>query len=97
VTAKEPAPATWHPLFDGKLLDTFRGWRSETCRGLACGRRHARQGGDVDDLVTKEKFGNFELELEWMIGKGGNSGVFLSRYARVRPHLLERTGVSAAR
>ena len=30
VSAKEPAPATWHPLFEGKLLDTFRGWRSES-------------------------------------------------------------------
>ncbi len=32
--------------------------------------------GDVDDLVTREQFGNFELELEWKIGKGGNSGIF---------------------
>jgi hypothetical protein len=79
VSAKDPdpAPAAWHPLFDGKLLDTFRGWRSE---GMPEGW-HVVDGalvkeGDVDDLVTKEKFGNFELELEWMIGKGGNSGVF---------------------
>jgi hypothetical protein len=77
VSAKEPAPAAWHPLFEGKLLDTFRGWRAE---GMPEGW-HVVDGtlskeGDVDDLVTKEKFGNFELELEWMIGKGGNSGVF---------------------
>src|SRR3982074_3407929 len=32
--------------------------------------------GPVDDLVTNESFGNFELELEWKIGKGGNSGIF---------------------
>ena len=32
--------------------------------------------GPVDDLVTKQRFGDFELELEWKIGKGGNSGVF---------------------
>jgi hypothetical protein len=77
VSAKDAAPGTWRPLFDGKLLDTFRGWRSE---GMPEGW-HVVDGalakeGDVDDLVTKEKFGNFELELEWMIGKGGNSGVF---------------------
>ena len=71
-----PAPA-WRTLFDGKLLDTFRGWRSE---GMPEGW-HVADGllvkeGDVDDLVTKEQFGNFELELEWRIGKGGNSGVF---------------------
>ncbi len=32
--------------------------------------------GSVDDLVTREQFGNFELELEWKIGRAGNSGVF---------------------
>ncbi len=32
--------------------------------------------GSVDDLVTREQFGNFELELEWKIGKAGNSGIF---------------------
>ena len=71
-----PAPA-WRTLFDGKLPDTFRGWRSE---GMPEGW-HVADGllvkeGDVDDLVTKEQFGNFELELEWRIGKGGNSGIF---------------------
>jgi len=78
VKAQGSAPAAhWHTLFDGKLLDTFRGWRAE---GMPEGW-HVVDGtlakeGDVDDLVTKEQFGNFELELEWKIGKGGNSGVF---------------------
>jgi hypothetical protein len=30
----------------------------------------------VDDLVTREEFGNFELEFEWKLTKGGNAGVF---------------------
>jgi hypothetical protein len=34
------------------------------------------QDGPVDDLVTTQSFGNFELELEWKIGKAGNSGIF---------------------
>jgi hypothetical protein len=72
-----PPAAKWRTLFDGKLLDTIRGWHSE---GMPEGW-HVIDGtlakeGDVDDLVTKEQFGNFELELEWKIGKGGNSGVF---------------------
>ena len=72
-----PAAGAWQPLFDGKLLDTFRGWRSE---GMPEGW-HVVDGtltkeGDVDDLVTKAQYGNFELELEWKIGKAGNSGVF---------------------
>ena len=32
--------------------------------------------GPVDDLVTNKTYGNFELELEWKIGREGNSGVF---------------------
>ncbi len=28
------------------------------------------------DIITKEKFRNFELSLEWNIAKNGNSGVF---------------------
>ena len=77
VSAKDPAPnLKWHTLFDGKLLDTFRGWRSD---GMPEGW-HVVDGilqkeGSVDDLVTREQFGNFELELDWKIGEAGNSGV----------------------
>jgi hypothetical protein len=72
-----PPTAKWHTLFDGKMLDAFRGWRSP---GMPEGW-HVVDGtlvkeGDVDDLVTKEQFGNFELEVDWKIGKAGNSGVF---------------------
>jgi hypothetical protein len=30
----------------------------------------------IEDIISRDEFGNFELELEWKIGKGGNSGVF---------------------
>jgi hypothetical protein len=30
----------------------------------------------VEDIVSKDEFGDFELELEWTIGEAGNSGVF---------------------
>jgi hypothetical protein len=78
-SAKDTPPPTakWRVLFDGTLLDTFRGWRSD---GMPEGW-HVVDGtlakeGHVDDLVTRDQFGNFELELEWKIGKAGNSGVF---------------------
>lgn len=29
------------------------------------------------DIVTDEEFGNFELQLEWRISKGGNSGIII--------------------
>jgi len=30
----------------------------------------------VADIVTRNEYGNFELELEWQIGEAGNSGIF---------------------
>ena len=30
----------------------------------------------VADIVSKDEFSNFELELEWKIGEAGNSGIF---------------------
>ncbi|MGO9934751.1 MAG: DUF1080 domain-containing protein [Steroidobacteraceae bacterium] len=67
----------WQWLFDGKINDNFRGWSAD---GLPAGW-HVVDGtlakeGAVDDLVTREQFGNFELELEWKIGRAGNSGIF---------------------
>jgi hypothetical protein len=28
------------------------------------------------DIVSKDEFGDFELEIEWKIGRAGNSGIF---------------------
>ena len=70
-------PNGWRSLFDGQSLDAWRGW---TSRGIPQGWRIVAgmltKEGEVDDLVTREQFGNFELELEWKIAKGGNSGIF---------------------
>ena len=32
--------------------------------------------GNASDLVSKDEFGDFELELDWRIGEAGNSGIF---------------------
>jgi hypothetical protein len=74
--APTPTP-TWQTLFDGKILNTFRGWKSQ---GMPAGW-HVVDGalvkeGEVDELVTRRQFGDFELELDWKIGEAGNSGVF---------------------
>jgi hypothetical protein len=75
--AGQTSTPTWQTLFDGKILDTFRGWKSQ---GMPAGW-HVVDGalvkeGEVDELVTRRQFGDFELELEWKIGEAGNSGVF---------------------
>lgn len=34
------------------------------------------QDGDGGDIIFAHKFRNFQLELEWKVSKGGNSGIF---------------------
>jgi len=73
-TAASPG---WRPLLDEHSAPALRGWKSP---GLPEGWKVAggvlSKNGPVEDLVTNESFGNFELELEWKLGKGGNSGIF---------------------
>jgi hypothetical protein len=71
------APGTWRSLLEDHGAPAWRGWKEP---GLPAGW-HVEGGvlskdGKVDDLVTNDTFGNFELELEWKIGKAGNSGIF---------------------
>jgi 3-keto-disaccharide hydrolase len=66
----------WRSLLDDKG-SAWRGWKSE---GFPTGWRIAggelSKDGEVEDLVSREMYGDFELELEWKIGQGGNSGLF---------------------
>lgn len=68
--------AGWVTLFDGKDLDGWTkadgspvkdGWE------VADGVIHRTTGHG--DLFTKDTYLNFELEFEWKISSGGNSGV----------------------
>src|ERR1700683_2612316 len=71
------AAGSWRPLLEEHSANAWRGWKAE---GLPAGWHIAggvlSKDGAVDDLVTRQTYGNFELELEWKIGKAGNSGVF---------------------
>jgi hypothetical protein len=71
------APGEWQPLLEANSAPAWRGWKEP---GLPDGW-HVSGGvlskeGAVDDLVSTRDYGNFELELEWKIGKAGNSGIF---------------------
>ena len=72
-------------IFDGKSLDGWRGygkdkvpsrWIIEDGCLKFCGTTGEGQTGEGGDLIFAHKFKNFELELEWKISKGGNSGIF---------------------
>ena len=69
--------SSWRVLFDGKSLDAWRGYKDDAVPG---GWRVADgalvKDAPVADIMTKDQFGDFELELEWRIGEAGNSGIF---------------------
>ena len=69
----------WQVLFDGKSTDAWRGYKQQTfpTEGWTVegGALKAAAGGH-GDIVTKETYGDFELELEWRVSPGANSGVF---------------------
>jgi hypothetical protein len=76
----------WVSLFDGK---TTAGWRKydstafpvrgwEVVDGtLHCIQSGTGEAGRGGDIIYDKKFSNFELSLEWKIGAGGNSGIFI--------------------
>jgi hypothetical protein len=74
-----PAPATggWVDLFDGKTTNGWRGYKQTTMpAGWKVVDGALTRADKAGDIVTIGEFENFELTLDWKIGKGANSGVF---------------------
>lgn len=73
------SPTTWEPLFDGTSTTKWRGYRKDTfpTKGWEVhdGALHFVAGSGGGDIVTKESFDNFDLEFEWKVSAGANSGV----------------------
>jgi hypothetical protein len=75
-SAQNSAMHTWRSLLENNA-SAWRGWQSTTLpQGWKVTGDTISKDGEVEDLVTREPIGNFELELEWKIGKGGNGGIF---------------------
>jgi hypothetical protein len=75
LTAEEKA-AGWKLLFNGKSTAGWRGYRKKTApagwQAVDGALTRVAAGGD---LITRERFKNFDLTLEWNIPEGGNSGI----------------------
>jgi len=68
----------WTVLFDGKSTAAFRGFKQDSIPanswGIEDGALKSLPAKQVD-LITREKYENFELELEWKVAKEANSGI----------------------
>jgi hypothetical protein len=71
------APASWKVLFDGSSLAAWKGYKTDKVpTGWKIADGTLTKDTRVQDIVSRDEFGDFELELEWKIGEAGNSGVF---------------------
>ncbi|MFZ2053674.1 MAG: DUF1080 domain-containing protein [Candidatus Aminicenantales bacterium] len=88
--SEEERTEGWVSLFDGRTLTGWRGLGQEEVPAghwvVEEGAITKVPGGEVPrqadgqplqggDLMTVQTYGDFELRLEWKIGRGGNSGV----------------------
>lgn len=66
----------WTDLLAGEDLAAWRGYQSQqTPEAWSVADGVLSLDGSGGDLVTRERFGDFELRFEWKIAPGGNSGV----------------------
>ena len=69
--------AGWRLLFDGKTTAGWRGWKMDSMpSGWQVVDGTLKRVKPAADIITTDKFRNFELSLEWNIAKNGNSGIF---------------------
>src|SRR2546425_6384473 len=64
----QSAGAGWRALFDGTSLDAWRGYKNDRVpTGWRITDRALAKDASVGDLISKDEFGDFDLELEWKI------------------------------
>ena len=81
---EEEMADNWTLMFDGKTSNGWRGYNKDhfptgweivdgTIHVIGSGKGEAGEGGDI---LFDNKFRDFELELEWKVSEGANSGIF---------------------
>ena len=73
---EEEKKAGWKLLFDGKTTEGWKGYRKDAMPGgwkVVDGALVTK--GKSGDICTVEEFADFELQVDWKISPGGNSGI----------------------
>lgn len=67
-------PGTWRSLIS---LDNWRGYQATAVpAGWSASGNLLTKTGVGQDIVSRDTFTDFELELDWMLDARGNSGIF---------------------
>ena len=70
----------WIILFDGATVKGLRGYKMDSFPWdswmIKDGNLKTIPGKHGVDLISQDSFEDFELELEWKLQSGGNSGIF---------------------
>jgi hypothetical protein len=75
LTADEKAKG-WKLLFDGKTTNGWRGFKQQTPpQGWQVVDGALTRVGTGGDIMTADKYGSFEMQAEWKVAPGGNSGI----------------------
>lgn len=76
-TSAQSQPGAWKSLFNGTNADAWRGYKMTAMPpGWTIANGELSKLKATEDIITKEEFSDFEFEMDWKMGKGGNSGLF---------------------
>lgn len=69
----------WQLLFDGKDLSQWRNFKQDglSDKWVIDGGAIKLTGAGGGDILTKARYQDFDLRLDWKISEGGNSGVLI--------------------
>src|SRR4249919_3312822 len=74
VSADPQGGSGWTDL---QSLNAWRGYKSQAVpSGWRVSDGVIQKAGSAEDLVSRSMYGNFELQLDWMLAEGGNAGIF---------------------
>jgi len=96
VEVEKVEASDWTVLFDGSSLEHWRGYLKEdmhaewTIEDGAMAFTPGEQGGK--NIISKQKYTNFVLSLEWKMSEAGNSGIFWSVFEDEKFHEAYQTG-----
>src|SRR5215210_5909704 len=67
----------WKMLFDGTTTNGWRGYKSDSPGSgwKVIDGSLTRAADNAGDIITRDKYRNFDFVIDWRVAEGGNSGI----------------------